>query len=131
MAMAEKTDPNRAHSLLVEAVRDLVPGPDDPAEPYWVLVAVTVEGTPTGAMFAVRAHGFVLYARRQDAVKAPPPSQEILHKPAEGVRWEVRGMTKELLEGFRKDPAVLRTGVVVVQEEDSSGRLAIASLPSE
>jgi hypothetical protein len=108
-----------------------MPRVDDPAQPYWVVIAVTPEGLPTGEILGLREEhapkiaGIAFFQEREDARSRAtygrrPPTQAYLGSPAEDVQWEVRGASKRFLRKVHADESLRAAGVVLVSR-DSQG----------
>ncbi len=125
-------DPERAHQLLVETAQDLVPGADDPAEPFWVLVGVTDARKATGGLLCLRGRGTAFFLSRKNAeqlvANMPPPRQELLGRPTK-VHWEVRGVSRAMLKRLREDALIRKDGAFVVEKVEADGRMECVPLP--
>lgn len=100
---------------LADAARKLLPGPNDPPEPYWAIVGVTAHGDATGDLWGAEPRTVTLFSTRElgsaALIAAGMPSPE---PQARTVRWEVRGLSRQALEWLQSEPTLKpRLGVKV------------------
>jgi hypothetical protein len=89
------------------------PNPDAPAEPYWGVFEVDKDGRATGAMWRLSRDWNLPYVLLSSAEEAEEYRKLCWVQPFrksregnEGVRWAVRGITKEALRQLEQSPDV-------------------------
>ncbi len=124
---------NRIHKLHLAKVTPFMPRKNDRPEPYWVIVAVTVDGEATGQMLGVASktepslRGTPLFAKREaaerEAARSLPPDQYILGFDARDIRWEVRGASQRFVRSLRNGPIYRDQETVLARFEGDELRL--------